>query len=559
MNKVKSLHKEFVSNLQKHRTTTDNKRNLILSILKSTTTKREARNYLYKYQSQFDEPDNNTNRRDKLSLRTTQHELYVNRFLTRSPKLFSSIYDQQGERVENIPLRIALFKFKFPAITPEEWSGISETLQRLVYLGISPVILLDYDHLPSQRSFKYNEMYMMNEVNAIMRKLQGKSTILRSLFKRSKENDISCAVEQILVPLYQGIMPIIQPIVYEPDSALQEFSNSNKLLHSLSEALLNHKKLLTIEKVIMIDPIGGLPSIERNQTSHVFINLSQEYADIASELYIGHIEPLVRDLHLHNLHAMNDILSTISEKLGNDDTTGIITTPNIMSINDDLMNPITYNVLTDRPIISSSLPPSNSRTPRLSTSILKKGMEVQVWDNEREQNLTLKGLFESGEVDREKLIAVINDSFGRELEVDKYFERINDNLATIIVLGDYDGAAIITYEGKERIPYLDKFAISKKNQGLPGLADIIFKIILLSHPNELIWRSRKNNPVNKWYFERCSGSVSNPELQWKIFYTGDIFDKKINKGKKRAPEILNIKEKLSQYLSIVEGIQGLFK
>ena len=63
----------------------------------------------------------------------------------------------------------------------------------------------------------------------------------------------------------------------------------------------------------MIDPIGGIPSIERHQTSHVFINLSQEYSDILSELFIGHIEPKYRDTHVDNLNTMNNVLSYINE------------------------------------------------------------------------------------------------------------------------------------------------------------------------------------------------------------------------------------------------------
>lgn len=112
----------------------------------------------------------------------------------------------------------------------------------------------------------------------------------------------------------------------------------------------------------MIDPIGGIPSIERNQTSHVFINLSQEYSDIVSELYIGFIKPEYRIFHMNNLKAMNKTLTLVSDKTGNDETTGIITTPDIMSVNNDQLNPIIYNVLTDRSIISSSLPTSHNRT-----------------------------------------------------------------------------------------------------------------------------------------------------------------------------------------------------
>lgn len=176
---------------------------------------------------------------------------------------------------------------------------------------------------------------------------------------------------------------------------------------------------------------------------------------------------------------------------------------------------------------------------------------------------TLNNLVQDGSVNKSKLVDLIDDSFGKKLDTEKYFDRINDSLATVVIVGDYDGAAIITWETcsktNEKIAYLDKFAIASVNQGLPGLADIIFKIILQSHPNELIWRSRKNNPVNKWYFERCCGTLSNPGSQWKIFYTGDIFNKKIDKLKKQGiPGGVNIHGKMHQYSDITENIPPSF-
>ncbi|EAZ63850.2 acetylglutamate synthase [Scheffersomyces stipitis CBS 6054] len=576
MSKLKNLNREFISNLKSHKLITDAKRNLILSILKSTTTKREARNYLNKYQNQFDFGDLKISSSakyeqdvSKLTKRDSQRELFVNRYLNKQNP-FINIYDDET-KLKKIPLRVALFKLKFLNIDPKEWRGIAETFKRLVNLGISPIVFLDYDHLPTD-SFKYNELYMINQVNKVMNYLgkpeeEGnlKTTVLRSLFtvENKERGPVINSLESILIPLYQGIIPFIQPIIYNAESTFQQFINSNQLLYSLCESLLDKKDLLSVEKIVMIDPIGGIPSVERNQTSHVFINLSQEYSDIVSELYIGHIEPDQRDLHLANLNTMHEILTLASSKSGNDDTTGIITTPFIMSVNDDLINPIIYNVLTDRPIISSSLPSSNNRTPQLSTSILKKGVDVRSYDADNyARKFTLHNLIEDELVDKNRLVALLDDSFGKNLDTDSYFDRINNSLATLVIVGDYDGAAIITWEysGTNKIAYLDKFAIAKKNQGLPGLADVIFKIILSSHPHELIWRSRKVNPVNKWYFERCVGSMSSPESQWRIFYTGDIFNRRIDKRRKRivGSEAVNISDKLVQYSEICEGIPPSF-
>ncbi|CCG22623.1 Arg2 protein [Candida orthopsilosis Co 90-125] len=577
MSKLKTLNRQFISNIETHKAVTDAKRNLILSILKSTTTKREAKNYLTKYQNQFDFSDldfANSNEIVPLNRRENQRELFIQRFLNRQNP-FVNIYDEDDRKLKKIPLRLAIFKIKFATITNQQWTGIAETFKRLINLGISPIILLDFDHLPDN-SFKNNELYITDQSNKLLNRL-GKPeeedgfqvSILRSLFTKKNGHLSIDSLESILIPLYQGTIPILQPIAYNVDSNTQEFLKSDSLLFALCSALVEKRttNLLSIEKIVMIDQLGGIPSIERNQTSHVFINLSQEYSDILSELFIGHINPKVRDLHVSNLNSMNNILSFIRDRSGNDETTGIITTPEIMSINNDQLNPIIYNVLTDRSIISSSLPSSNKRTPQVSTTIIKKGVNVQIFEQDTYTGqFTMEDLFKDKLVDKSKLVELLNDSFGKTLQVNEYFKRIDNNLATFIFVGDYDGAAIITWEkvngdNNKRIAYLDKFAIAKRNQGLPGLADIIFKIILQSHSSELIWRSRKVNPVNKWYFERCCGCMSSPESQWKIFYTGDIFDKRIDRFKRKTipAGVINVGEKLKEYSKICEGIPPSFK
>lgn len=569
MSKFATLNRQFISNLKTHEVITDAKRNLILSILKSTTTKREARNYLNKYQNQFDFSDirfDNVGKVNReLTTREEQRELFINRFLSRQNP-FLNIYDEEETKLEKVPLRLAIFKIKHSNISAKEWSGIAETFKRLVHLGISPIILLDYEFV-EVAEFKRLESLMIDHgskiVNYLEKQLQDDIfnelglTVINSLFVTNAKGELVLnSLEDVIIPIYQGIVPIIQPLVYNKSTSSLNIMLSDLLLQNLCMSVLEAKDLLSIEKIVLIEPRGGIPSVERNQTSHVFINLSQEYADVILELYIGYIHPKNRDIHLRNLHTMNTILNQISKVTKNDDTTGIITTPKIMSINSDQLNPIIYNVLTDRPVISSSLPSSNA--PQLSTSIIKKGMEVQIFDSQDyHDGLTLEKLIEEGHIDRKKFFDLINDSFGRELDEESYLKRINNNIATVVILGDYDGSAIITWE--DGVPYLDKFAIARKNQGLPSLADIIFKIILQAHPNELIWRSRKNNPVNKWYFERCRGSFSNPESPWKFFYTGEIFDKKINRKQRARKEEVNILKKLHQYSVICEDIPASFK
>lgn len=552
MNNIRPLTSQFVLNLKTHRLETDAKRNLILLILRLTTTKREARNYLNKYRYALED----TLDPHLLRNRDSQSQLFVNRFLDGAMKPFGTIRlgeyvddTDQPQVVEKIPLRIALFRINYSRVPESCWKGIGETFRRLQQFGVLPVVVLDFDHLARGKLFKYNEQYILSQSTKLVNKMAELKVNCRL---------IQCPDDELmlllLVPLYQNAIPIVLPIFYNKLTSQMQIEPCVDVLQLMISLLTPMKDLLSIEKIVFLDPQGGIPSIERNQTSHVFINLTQELTEIQSELYIGHLSPKVRDIHLKNLESMNKLL-----KAANGDTTGIITTPEVMAVHDDIMNPIVYNVLTDRAVISLSLPPNSLRTPEISTSILKRGVLVEIWDaSVLGREFTLNELFSKGLVDKRKLVDLLQDLFGKPLDVDNYFNRIDHLVATLVIVGDYDGLAIITWEtapqGGKKVAYLDKFAIAKRNQGLPGLADIIFKIIVQAHPEELLWRLRQNNPVNKWYFERCCGSVC-PDDHWRLFFTGAIFGKKLRKN---ADDLIDIGEKVRHYLGICLAIKPSF-
>lgn len=568
-----NLSKQFVSNITINQLVTKAKRDLILSILKSTTTKREAREYLSKYQSQFNSGGvffNRTTENHPLLIKENQLNLFVNRFLD-GDKPFLNIYDAEDEKLEKVPLRIAIFKLAANEIDPKLLRGTAETLRRLVNLGISPIIVLDPGKLEST-SYKQSALYVNEQVQTLLKNLFSlsndgietiESTVIRCPFTVSKERTKLVSLEQVMIPLYQGIIPIIVPAIYDATNASQRFISGVSAMKSLCLDLLSTSGLLTLEKVIFIDKNGGVPSVERNQTSHVFINLSQEFSDIISELYIGFLEPEIRDIHLENLTLMNEILALTAASC-NYETTGIITTPYMLSLNDDQLNPIIYNILTDRPVILSSLPFSRKRTPQLSTSIIKRGFPVIVIDKHTYNGkFTFNNLAQDRLIDQDRLFDLLDDSFGKKLDREVYLKRINGSIATVIIVGDYDGAAIITWEklsNGEEVAYLDKFAIAKKNQGLPSLADIIFKLISQAHQSELIWRSRSNNPVNKWYFERCRGSANIPGSQWKLFFTGDIYNNRMGMRIDGTQDhSVDITQKLKLYTEVVLRIPPSFK
>ena len=52
------------------------------------------------------------------------------------------------------------------------------------------------------------------------------------------------------------------------------------------------------------------------------------------------------------------------------------------------------------------------------------------------------------------------------------------------------------------------------------MADIVFNAMVRGcFPNGVCWRSRRDNPVNKWYFERARGTWKIPDTNWTMFWT----------------------------------------
>lgn len=66
------------------------------------------------------------------------------------------------------------------------------------------------------------------------------------------------------------------------------------------------------------------------------------------------------------------------------------------------------------------------------------------------------------------------------------------------------------------VPYLCKFSVHPKAQGT-GIADILWQTIRRDHA-DLFWRSRADNNINNWYFQRAHGNCRVD--RWKVFWYG---------------------------------------
>lgn len=121
-------------------------------------------------------------------------------------------------------------------------------------------------------------------------------------------------------------------------------------------------------------------------------------------------------------------------------------------------------MLTDKPVFSSSLPvgrlghqavrsehvsPAENITP---TTFAKHGMSVTIFPDPDitpwepplpgEPHLSLT----DSKIDLPRLVYLIEDSFGRKLDVKDYLKRVDGRIAGVIIAGEYEGGALLTWE-----------------------------------------------------------------------------------------------------------------
>lgn len=111
-------------------------------------------------------------------------------------------------------------------------------------------------------------------------------------------------------------------------------------------------------------------------------------------------------------------------------------------------------------------------------------------------------------VDRDRLRDLLESSFHRRL-VPGFFER---PLLAVYLQPDYRGAAIV--EPSPVGPLLSKFAVDPVAQG-EGMGRDLWQRMVRDH-RSLIWRARKNNPINAFYQLECDGMVKGE--RWELFW-----------------------------------------
>ncbi|KAF1843532.1 acetylglutamate synthase-like protein [Cucurbitaria berberidis CBS 394.84] len=608
-------------------------REQLTRLLKESPGKRDARNFL----KQFDSPKKaKTGATPKVQPATSDvvHNDYgsirigVNLGNLYQPTIFTRDplpEEKYKEEEQDEPLHLALVKLRQPQTLDDRTLGnIAMTLSQMAQLGLSTAVVLDCDEDTGSYTSEVDSRYehtVKEQAARLAAALEdyhepGALLIEHALSYLDLGHDSPSTVEVqssylLYPPIDDGIIPIIPPFAYNTDlkkvkvqaddvllALIREFAGitgqangTRKLDGFVQDKNSTDFERPILDRIIILDPLGGIPSENRADGAHVFVNLEAEYRDIKNELqqlssagpggasarsssYVGSGNPFSRFVeeeivslpgskpqlaesaparHLKNLDVVQRALRLLPPS-----SSALILTPSeagTRAIPEDTRstpskNPLLHNLLTDKPMVSSSLPTApasrflGSAAPNPST-FLKKGIPLTMIPDPRNSgpwqppstSRPSIDLANDPRINLPKLVHLINDSFRRKLDPNAYLERIHGRVAGIIIAGDYEGGAICTWEKPSIllnttptgittpdspywVPYLDKFAVLTSSQGSGGVSDIVWAALTRTcFPEGVVWRSRTSNPVNKWYQERSKGMWNLPGGQWTMFWT----------------------------------------
>ncbi|KAG8413737.1 Amino-acid acetyltransferase, mitochondrial [Metarhizium acridum] len=550
-------------------------RDVIVSVLEASATRRDAKGYLQKYASK----------------QPISSELY------RASAKDSEAVTAKGDGLE--PVNVAIVKLRLPQeLSSAALYGIARTLSQLRVLGLLALVVVDCGIAADRKTFDDEALRLCEAIDSFG---SPGAKLADHVFLRRQTNDNPSVVTKFCCgmrvedlgllnrALQRGMIVVVPSLSRQDEISSPTPAEANETTIALAKFLtglqldgmngesideateyLRPKRIASVERIILLDPVGGTPMALRPDVSHRFINLEQEYGDLIGSLKTGERTTRIANVqsHIANLSLAKDALSLLPPT-----SSALITSPHAaantragitlklpiralghppfgfdnMVTTRNQKNPLLHNLLTDRPAFSPSLPLQRiqdetrrylQNTESGSATLVKRGMPVTVYPDPKVHqwqppNPGLPRLrLTDNCIDLPRLFHLIEDSFNRKLDAQHYLKRVNENLAGIIIAGEYEGCAILTWEYPETldeqtaydsgrfVPYLDKFAVLKNRQGSSGVADIVFNSMVQDcFPSGVCWRSRKNNPVNKWYFERSTGTCKLSDSHWTMFWT----------------------------------------
>ncbi|KAI0459567.1 N-acetylglutamate synthase [Xylaria acuta] len=524
------------------------------------------------------------------------------------PAIIQSSPKSEQDLTFQEPLFVALVKFHAPqTVDDTTFHGVAKTLSRLRKLGLVSIVVVDCDgdgkdEIARRQTATAQARRIATAIDNHdapgARVIDPPITIAKRddlPTSRYSSNDLFVGnPTELMTALQDDLIAIIPSFGYTADTCIRKPVNVNDAILALTRQLSGLQfvqipddespitkvlRAAEVYRIIIIDSLGGIPAKNRATGRHLFLNLEHEFQEVQADLEASASQGISSEAndkarHLENAKLARDALSLLPPT-----SSAIITTPqeaakerrpedNVMDLalvgTRRGQNPLIHSLLTDKPMQSSSLPterftPITSSTGTYQigslTTLAKRGMPLTIFPNPKttpwkppqpgQSNLSLT----DPRIDLPRLVNLIEDSFGRKLDIEHYLKRIDGNFAGVIIAGEYEGGALLTWESPpgttdpcRRVPYLDKFAVLRKSQGAGGVADIVFNAMVRDcFPEGVCWRSRKDNPVNKWYFERSRGTLKLSDMNWTMFWT--------------TPKLALDDQKFRDYEAVCRGIE----
>ncbi|KAF9272609.1 Amino-acid acetyltransferase, mitochondrial [Mortierella alpina] len=435
---------------------------------------------------------------------------------------------------------LALIKLEGP-FEKQSLTAIANTLVQLQRLGLMSVVMLDNQTwwqdaggLDQSAETRQRMMKDMLELVEEIEKSGGKARpVSEDIFEapphrrpghdrisQQHETSDEVTIRPGLCPIQSCLklqqIPVMIPMATTTSShripvqsnealvALAKYMGSTVKKDSVPAGAGQHGPLVPM-RLVVVNTTGGIPLTRTNGMdgpTHCFVNLKDEYSIILDDL--DHMDSISAPL-AKSYRSDLDMIKESLEHLPPTCSALITSSPSLTLIT---------NLITDKPLFSSTMRGQDPKV-MLATTVLRSGLDIFTFRN------SLEGL------DLKRLQGLLESSFGKPMDAEGFYARIQDRTKTVILAGqDYMGAAIVTREGGTlrdpsqgeaggrlaSVAYLDKFSVAPKSQGI-GVADILWKKLTDEFP-DLIWRSRSDNPVNKWYFDRADGNIKIPGTNW---------------------------------------------
>ncbi|KAK0245652.1 mitochondrial amino-acid acetyltransferase [Armillaria nabsnona] len=568
----------------------------ILSILRANPSLRDTRSYLASFGPRpqaakpvtSQHPDFKMPSPPNIMEAETKEASAVNVEAAQATPIIDSILDP-------IVRRTALVKVQGP-FTDVQLESIARGMVYLEKLGLVSVIVVDNDNVirggTDERNIAIEET--MRFVTALEKQGARARPLLGAIVRLGpkpedlgEEHDVAppeahtipSDLNTIRSALRAGEIPVLPPF------ALDSFCRSvcvdaNDVIASLARGMVeaavqdsispiyqntrsqsSGEVDLTPLRLMIINREGGIPSYARSGYPHLLINLDSEYE---------HINGTFRESWYHSHPTSLANLSLAQKCLAY-----MPPSSSAVMVSHRSPSSLIANLITNKPAVSSSLPHAllqgNRKLTPHTPTLLRRGLPIRV-------------VRATADIDQKKLTTLLEQSFGRTLNEHQFYGRLEKTLDFMIIAGDYVGAAIVTNEpspdASNPISYLDKFAVLPSHQG-DGTVDFLWVALhdetyglglpFSVNPNggkegqgegrDLVWRSRANNPVNKWYFERSSGHVRMGS--WVLFWCDAEKHLKIEQSRRGSSGLSYIEDwekgRLCHWAGVVNEIPSSWK